>query len=393
MEILVISHKYPPSIGGMQTHCFKLVQELEKNHTVHPIIWKSNYPRGLFFLTVIFRVLLKLKRNPEIRCIYVNDGLMALICTPLLFLTRVPMYVTIHGLDITFPSKFYQGWIRKYLNRYHKIITVSTPTTNLCLKKGVRPEKLTLVENAVDINFQEEPESPNFRSEFGNEIGADLKGKFLIGSLGRAIPRKGFNWLVRNVYPKLPDHAVYLVIARKYPQERLFRWIRRFTTKGVFEKIRLLVGAETDDLAVNESIKEMGLEGRVFYLSQFTQSRSKIFEIIKHCDLFVMPNIEIPGDYEGFGLVALEAASQGTLTLAANVDGIPSAVNDGINGYLVEGGNATEWSQKIRFFMDHPQELKSKTQAFKVNTMTKGKSWSTMAQRYAEVFSNTPEPT
>ncbi len=392
MEILVISHKYPPSIGGMQTHCFKLVQELEKNHTIHPVIWKSNYPRGLFFLTVIFRVLIRLKRNPQIKCIYVNDGLMALICTPLLFLTSVPMYVTIHGLDVTFPSKFYQGWIRKYLNQYHKIITVSGPTTDLCLKKGVKPEKLTLIENAVDINFQEEPENPNFRSEFGHEIAANLEDKFLICSLGRAIPRKGFNWFTRNVYPSLPENAVYLVIARKFPQEKLFRWIQRLTPRRLFEKIRLLVGAEIDDTAVNNSIREMKLEGRVFYLSQFTHSRAKIFEIIKHCDLFVMPNIEIPGDYEGFGLVALEAASQGTLTLAANVDGIPSAVKNGINGYLIEGGNATEWSLKIRYFMDHPEELKASAQEFKTNTMTKGRSWDTMARRYAEVFSETPEP-
>ena len=105
-----------------------------------------------------------------------------------------------------------------------------------------------------------------------------------------------------------------------------------------------------------------------------------------------MPNIEVPGDYEGFGLVALEAASQGTLTLAANVDGIPSAVKDGINGYLIEGGNATEWSLKIRYFMDHSQELKASAQEFKTNTITKGRSWDTMARRYAEVFSETPEP-
>ena len=112
MEILVISHKYPPSIGGMQTHCFKLVQSLQKNHQVHELIWKSNYPKVFFFLTTVIRALWILRKNKNIDAIYVNDGLMALVCTPLLFLTKVPMTVTIHGLDINFPSSLYQWCLR-----------------------------------------------------------------------------------------------------------------------------------------------------------------------------------------------------------------------------------------------------------------------------------------
>ncbi|MEQ8474383.1 MAG: glycosyltransferase family 4 protein [Marinoscillum sp.] len=370
----------------MQTHCFKLVQELEKKHRVHDLIWKSNYPRGLFFLTVVIRALFRLRRNPEISVIYINDGLMALVCTPLLYLTKTPMIVTIHGLDVNFPWKPYQWWVRKYLNQFHKIITVSAPTTKLCLKKGIRKDKLVLVENAVDINFKEEPENPSFRKELGNELGIDLTDKFIISSLGRAIPRKGFNWFTRNVCPKLPDNVVYLVIARKFPQEKLFRWIKRITTNNVFEKIRLMVGAEIDDAAVNESVVELNLQDKVFRLSQFTDSREKIFEIIRHSDLYVMPNISIPGDYEGFGLVALEAASQGTLTLAANVDGIPSAVKDGVNGYLIEGSNVDKWVSCIKYHINNPEILKNKAEEFKKATITKSRSWEKMAENYLEVF-------
>lgn len=311
---------------------------------------------------------------------------MALICTPLLYFTKTPIVVTIHGLDVNFPSRIYQWWVRNYLNRFHRIITVSAPTTQLCLKKGIRKDKLVLVENAVDINFREEPENPFFRKELGNELGMDLKDKFIISSLGRAIPRKGFNWFTRNVCPELPENVVYFVIARKFPQEQLFRWIQRLTSQKVFEKIRLMVGAEIDGTAVNESIEELNLQGKVFRLSQFTDSRDKIFQIIKHSDLYVMPNIEIPGDYEGFGLVALEAASQGTLTLAANVDGIPSAVKDGVNGYLIEGGNVDEWVSRIKYHINNPEILKNKSEEFKKATITKGRSWENMAKNYVEVF-------
>lgn len=386
MEVLVISHKYPPSIGGMQTHCYKLVQELEKRSTVHPLIWKSNYPRGLFFLTVVFRAWLKLRKNKNIRVIYINDGLMALVCTPLLFLTKVPMTVTIHGLDVNFPSGLYQWWVRKFLNRFDKIIAVSEPTAALCLEKGLKPERVVKVENAVDIHFTNVAEDPDFRQTLSTELGVDLTDKFIITSLGRAIPRKGFNWFTRNVYPQLPENVVYFIIARKFQQASLFKWIGRLTTKNVFEKIRLLVGAETDDLAVDESIAELKLQNKVFHLSQYTDSRTRIFEIIRHSDLFVMPNIQIKGDYEGFGLVALEAASQGTLTLAANVDGIPSAVKDDENGMLLPQGDAQAWAERIAYLVTHPDQLQEKADRYKQNTLTQGRSWGTMTENYLQVF-------
>ncbi len=386
MEILIISHKYPPSIGGMQTHCYKLVQELEKHNKIHDLIWKSNYPRIIFFLTVVFRALLKIRRNPDIKVIYVNDGLMSLVCTPLLWFTKVPIVATIHGLDINFPSKFYQNWAKKYLNRFSQIIAVSEPTRNLCIKKGILPEKVTLVENAVDINFTEEPEDPDFRKKLGKEIKVDLSDKFILVSLGRGIPRKGFNWFAKNVVPKLPDKVVYLVLARKNPQEKLFNLIEKLTSKSLFEKIRLLVGAEIDGKALQQTIIDQNLQGKVYLLSQFSDSRSKIFQIIKHSDLFIMPNIAIPGDYEGFGLVALEAASQGTLTLAANVDGIPSAVKNEENGLLINPGDAKHWADTIQFLISNPQILKEKAGQFKINTLTKGRSWESMSSNYLDVF-------
>lgn len=370
----------------MQTHCFKLVEELKKKHTIHDLIWKANYPRGIFFFSVVLRAILKLRKNPNIKVIYINDGLMALMCTPLLFLTKTPMVVTIHGLDINFPSRPYQWWARKYLNQFSRIITVSKPTFELCISKGLKPENLRLVENAVDINFNEIAEDPDFISKLGKEINRDLNGKFILTSLGRAIPRKGFNWFVRNVVPELPDDMIYLVLARQFPQEKLFRWIEKITSKSLFEKIRLMVGAEVDHLRIQHSIEELQLEKKVLLLSQFTDSRDKIFSIIKYSDLFIMPNIKIQGDYEGFGLVALEAASQGTLTLAADVDGIPSAVKQDENGILVPQGDASEWIQKIKYYRDNSQVLADQAAEFKSATIKKGRSWETMSSKYEEVF-------
>ncbi|MDR1601380.1 MAG: glycosyltransferase [Tannerella sp.] len=52
-------------------------------------------------------------------------------------------------------------------------------------------------------------------------------------------------------------------------------------------------------------------------------------------DAFLMPNIPVEGDMEGFGLVCLEASACGTLVFAADIDGIPDAVRNGKNGFLL----------------------------------------------------------
>jgi len=53
--------------------------------------------------------------------------------------------------------------------------------------------------------------------------------------------------------------------------------------------------------------------------------------------LFAMPNRDIDGDTEGFGLVFLEAASAGRPALAGTAGGTGSAVVDDVTGLRVDG--------------------------------------------------------
>jgi phosphatidylinositol alpha-1,6-mannosyltransferase len=63
------------------------------------------------------------------------------------------------------------------------------------------------------------------------------------------------------------------------------------------------------------------------------------------CDLFVMPNREIDGDTEGFGLVFLEAAACGKTSIAGMAGGTGSAVLNGETGMRVEGNSIEQVSQ------------------------------------------------
>ncbi len=51
--------------------------------------------------------------------------------------------------------------------------------------------------------------------------------------------------------------------------------------------------------------------------------------------VFVMPNIPVEGDAEGFGLVALEAGCAGLPVAASDLEGIRDAIVPGMNGALI----------------------------------------------------------
>jgi phosphatidylinositol alpha-1,6-mannosyltransferase len=56
-------------------------------------------------------------------------------------------------------------------------------------------------------------------------------------------------------------------------------------------------------------------------------------------DVHIFPVLDLPGDVEGFGMVALESAAHGLATVAFAVGGVPDAVLDGQTGTLVEPGD------------------------------------------------------
>jgi len=102
-------------------------------------------------------------------------------------------------------------------------------------------------------------------------------------------------------------------------------------------------------------------------------------------DLFVMPNIPVQNDIEGFGLVALEAASAGRYVVASRLDGIPEAIVPGQNGVLLDPLDSEAFASTIIELLDDDarrEELGLKAQDF----VRDHYSWDIVAKRYWQIF-------
>lgn len=75
-------------------------------------------------------------------------------------------------------------------------------------------------------------------------------------------------------------------------------------------------------------VNNLNLTNQVHFLGAC--SHDKIFEYMKKADIFCMPSIK-----ETFGLVYLEAMSQGCITIGTKNEGIDGIIIDGNNGFLI----------------------------------------------------------
>jgi len=88
-----------------------------------------------------------------------------------------------------------------------------------------------------------------------------------------------------------------------------------------------IVGSGPDEEALKQLAYELGIAGRVNFLGKV--SREKVFERMRQSDCLVMVSRET------FGMVYIEAMSQGCVVIAARGQGIDGIVVDGENGFLV----------------------------------------------------------
>ncbi|GAA4306846.1 D-inositol-3-phosphate glycosyltransferase [Klenkia terrae] len=65
----------------------------------------------------------------------------------------------------------------------------------------------------------------------------------------------------------------------------------------------------------------------------------------------------VPSHNESFGLVALEAQACGTPVVTAAVDGLPTAVADGVSGVLVDGHDPADYAAAIRKVVEQREVL------------------------------------
>jgi len=223
-------------------------------------------------------------------------------------LTGRPLVVYAHGEEITTwrqPSKFRA--MRRVYRHADLVIANSEFTVEALSGLGVDRGRVILVNPGVDLGrFRPGLPVDDLRDRTLRQ--ADQR---LILSVGRLSRRKGFDHVVRAL-PLLAEHGVdahYAVIGIGPDHDYLSALADEL---GVRDRLTLLGHVPPDDLP----------------------------RWYNAADVFAMPNRDVDGDTEGFGMVFIEAAACGKPSVAGQAGGTGAAVVDGVTGLRVDGASA-----------------------------------------------------
>lgn len=384
MEVLFITHKYPPSIGGMEKQSYQLIKGISKRCKTHTIIYdQAKESRITFFLLLKRRIKKILKQNPQIDLIHLNDGLMAAFTTWLADYTEIPVVATFHGLDVVFPLGYFQRKVIPQFKYLSGCMAVSESTKQELLSRSMPSGNVYKINNGVDHNLINHQVKPYFKKKLEAKIGSKISDKKILITMGRPVKRKGFTWFVENVLPNLPEDVILLIIGPFRNQKKMVDNLWGFVPTKLKSKIELFLGLSSDQNELRKLLKNERLKHKVFHLGKMPFG--DVLQTISLGDIFVMPNIKVEGDAEGFGLVALESSILGTPVLASDIEGIIDAIQPGCNGWLIKSGDQEEWIYSLYQLLEDKTKLKDFSLQAQSYT-SQNFDWELMVSEYYYIF-------
>jgi phosphatidyl-myo-inositol dimannoside synthase len=364
MKVVYISHLHPTdkdnleNLGGTQTVSFQILNQLKQHPkiAVYPVLLQSSSKwialHTLFFLPNLYKTLPKIIEVENADIVFFVSMVTASLAYFLRDKIKIPMVTLNHGHDVIWDFWPYQKLVPKIFQSLDGVISVSESTRRASLARGLQPDRGIVLPNGIAINSHRPFNKCSSRTFIEKEFGIDLADKFFLLSVGRLVKRKGHAWFIQEVLPLIQSDVVYLLVGDGGEAEHIHQQ-KQQSPKG----------------------ERVILAGKV--------SNHLLQHAYDAADLFIMPNIPVPGDMEGFGVVILEANESRTPTIASALEGIQDVICNGVNGYTVEPLNPHKFASMIDAVIQHELSTLS-TSSYQY--VLQHHQWQAIGNQYVDFF-------
>jgi phosphatidylinositol alpha-1,6-mannosyltransferase len=379
LRLLFVSHSLPraddalSNVGGMQ----RVAVDLHDSLLAHPGIttrslvlrsaWRDRHVSVPLFISRSLAAIPRIVKRERVDVVLFSSMVTAVVAAPLRrFFDRngVRAAAIAYGLDVTTEAWPYPWIVPRTFAALDAVFPISSATAAECYARGLRREQAHVIPLGIrNDRFRGRIDRPTARRALLKMRGASespAEPKLILASVGRLVPRKGVAWFVENVLPLLPEDIHYVVAGEGPERQRIQRAADEL---GVAPRVSLLGGVSEEELET----------------------------VYRGVDVFVMPNIVVPGDIEGFGLVILEAGMCGLPVVAARLEGIQDVVHEGENGTLVTSGDAQEFSDAIMLYHAQPDVLRAAS-IRAAEIVSREFSWESVTERYVSALQQTAQP-
>lgn len=344
MHIAIVSPEFPPDIGGIETYSYEFTRELAtRGHQI--TVFTCRHAAGEVELPgVTVHPLLRLRRSldsPALAPFSAEVWHVMNAAYSWLALEGRKTVISVHGNDFLRPylpvatpdfgrlplvwrwTRSTPGWlktwgfwrttrlVRQALPHAHHLITNSRYTERALLEQYPQCRGKTSVGFVgVGAHFFDVPRQP----------ATDGIPRF-ITVCRLSEPRKNVDRVLQALAPLKESHAF------------------RYT----------VIGDGSDRPRLERLASELGLADRVDFTGFI--ARNELLGHYSRADLFVLASSIIPGSFEGFGIVYLEAAASGVPSVAARQAGAAEAVGEGKSGFFVEQPEVEQLRAALQRFL------------------------------------------
>jgi len=312
MKLLLLTMEFPPQFGGVAEYYGRLVEHWPNREEAIVVLQPADAlaKKRFFKWPFIHRALNRAIREKNIDLILVGQILPLGMSAYLYFLlNRLPYAVFLHGLDFSLARRnVWKRFLSKLILRSAAAIICTNNFTAQAVKDaGLGSEsKVFVVHPAALLNWEA---SPGFSAA---DLPFSRPEKKVLLSIGRLVPRKGFDRVLSAlplVFKQAPD-LLYILIGAGPDQFRL-------------EKIRSRLPADCQE--------------KIYFRGAVSTAEKNYW--LKNSDIFIMPSREekVLGikDFEGFGIVYLEANLAGLPVIGVQSGGVGEAIKSGESGLLL----------------------------------------------------------
>ena len=287
-KIAFAARNFGAPAGGMEQFSRDVLEALRPAYDVRPVVHQSGKLGQFPYMLGLRSRLKRLRAREGVQAVDASDASLS----P--FVTRAGLRTSIrvHGLDLLYANPAYQALVRRALPRVDLVVANSRPTRALLSRFGLPEERSTVIHPAAAA-----PTGWRHRA---------VHREILM--LGRLVPRKGVAEFVRDVWPGL---------AKDHTEARLH-----------------IVGDGPERSHLGIQLRAAPHADRVTFHGRVP--RPEVEKRLATAEVVVMNNRHVPGNFEGFGMVAIEAAVRGVPVVAGRVDGVVDAVVPGRSGLLCE---------------------------------------------------------
>lgn len=266
----------------------------------------------------------------------------------------IPYLCYVHGeeLSIADASRELRWLTRRVFSNANCVIANSENTAGLLSNDwNVDDSRLRILHPGVDINdFQPAISDPLIRERLA------WSNRRVVLTVGRLQKRKGQDQLIRT----LPG------LIESFP-----------------DLLYSVIGDGPERASLENLVHELKLHQHVEFRGEVDDL--EMLQCYQQCDLFALPNRTIDGDFEGFGMVLLEAQACARSVIAGRSGGTHEAMMDGKTGLLTDCDRLESLEYAVRRLLADDQLRTSMGQVGR-RWVEENFGWDSLVKKASETF-------